>query len=241
MKCKDFRPRIHEFFDAHLSASEMALMESHRASCALCNEYYQELHFVRQAVREKIVLPASSAGTILARVTEGNRPLVLTWLSSVRKKSVDFWRELEPGSLWARVSAFPISMVLLALLFANVAPLRVERLVYLIVSTPPWTIENAGTPLVLNVEVIQDRGELLDLVDTAWRLPYEDSLALVAEIKPEGHAEIDSVLESPRSYALLDAVGITLKGSQFKEVGNLASPFFIYSFQKIDVYEQRGL
>ena len=132
-------------------------------------------------------------------------------------------------------------MVLLALLFANVAPIRVERLVYLIVSTPPWTIENAGTPVVLNIEVVQDRSELSDLVDTAWRLPYEDSLALVAEIKPEGHAEIDSVLQSPRSYALLDAVGTTLRGTQFKEVGNLSSPFFIYSFQKIDVYEQRGL
>ena len=95
--------------------------------------------------------------------------------------------------------------------------------------------------MVLNVEVVQDRSELLDLVDTAWRLPYEDSLVLVAEIKPEGHAEIDSVLKSPRSYALLDAVGTTLRGSQFKEVGKLASPFFIYSFQKIDVYEQRGL
>jgi len=241
MRCKDFRPRIHEFLDAHLSAREMALMEAHQASCDRCNECYQELHFVRQAVSEKIFLPASSARTILARVSERNRPLVSTWLSSVRAKSVDFWRELEPGAFWARVSALPISLVLLALLFANVVPVRVERLVFLIVSTPPWTIENAGTPVVLNVEVVQDRSELLDLVDTAWRLPYEDSLVLVAEIKPEGHAEINSVLESPRSYALLDAVGTTLRGSQFKEVGNLASPFFIYSFQKIDVYEQQGL
>ncbi len=241
MRCKDFRPRIHEFLDAHLSASEMALMEAHRANCDRCNEYYQDLHFVRQAVSEKIFLPESSVRSILARVSEGKRPLLLTWLSSLRSKWVDFRRDLEPASFWAKAGALPISMVFFALLFVNLAPIRVERIAYLIVSVPPWTVDNAGTPVVLSVEVVQDSGKLADLVDTAWRLPYEDSLALVAEIKPEGHAEIDRVLEFPRSYALLDAVGSTLRESRFEKVGDLARPFLIYSFQKIDVYEQQGL
>ena len=159
----------------------------------------------------------------------------------LKTRWVDLWRNLEPGSLWARASALPISAVFLSLLFGTLAPIRVERLAYMIVSTPPWTVENSGIPVVLNVDVVQRSGELADLVDTAWRLPYEDSLSLVAEIKPEGHAEIGNVLEFPRSSALMDAVGSTLRESQFQEVGGLANPFVIYSFQKIDVYEPLGL
>lgn len=241
MRCEDFRPRIHEFIDSYLSASEMALMEAHRKGCDRCNEHLQEIQFVSRAVSEKIHLPEASARAILGRAAATNRLFVIRWLLLLKTKWVDFWRDLEPGCLWARASALPISAVFLSLLFGTLAPIRVERLAYMIVSTPPWTVENSGTPVVINVDVVQRSGELADLVDTAWRLPYEDSLSLVAEIKPEGHAEIDSVLEFPRSSALMDAVGSTLRESQFEEVGGLASPFLIYSFQKIDVYEPLGL
>lgn len=241
MKCEDFRPRIHEFIDSYLSASEMALMEAHRKGCDRCDQYFQELQFVSRAVSEKVFLPESSARAILGRASAANSLFVFRWLLLLKTKWVDFWRDLEPGCLWARASALPISLVFLSLLVGSLAPIRVERLAYLIVSAPPWNVENSGAPVVLHVDVVQRSVELADLVDTAWRLPYEDSLSLVAEIKPGGHAEINSVLEFPRSSALMDAVGSSLRESQFQEVGELASPFLIYSFQKIDVYEPLGL
>lgn len=241
MKCKEFNRKIHEFIDACLPANEMALMEAHRGVCRACSERFQDFLFVRRVIAEKVVLPEVSARSILAKSLEGNRFFLFNWFSQLRTRVVDYWRGFEPRVFVARASALPISILFLVFLFGNLAPIRVERLAYLVVSTPLWTTESSAVPVVLNVQVVQRRGELSDLIDTAWRLPYEDSLAVVAEIKPEGHAEINSILEFPKSYALLNAVGSTLRESRFEKVGQLASPFVIYSFQKIDVYGQRGL
>lgn len=241
MTCRDFSVKVHEFIDAQLSASAVAHMEAHRMGCDRCNNHYQDLLFVRRNLRQRAILPESSARLIMRRVSEGNRFILLRWVSSIKTRLIDLWRDLEPDSLWAKASGLPISVVLMVLLLGSLAPIRVEHLAYLVVSSPPWTVGETGSPVVLNVQVSQDRNELTGLVDTAWRLPYEDSLALVAEIQPEGHAEIGSVLEFPKSYALLDAVGSTLRQSRFEKVGEMTSPFLIYSFQKIDVYEQRGL
>ena len=81
-------------------------------------------------------------------------------------------------------------------------------------------------------------GELDDLMNAVWKMPFEDSLSLVAEIGPEGFVQIGSVLEYPRSPMLLDAVDLTLRGSRFEIAAShdLDSPFMIYSFQKVDVY-----
>ena len=240
MKCAEFRRNSHEFIDFRLSAGENKSMERHLSSCVQCNDYCSDLRFIREVVHTKSHLPDPAAERILARVSQPRRSWLTSWLHSLWSRGVDCWRDCEGGAFWARASALPISLVFMFLLFGNLAPIRVERLAYLIVSHPSWANEQTVDPVVLNVIVLQDRGDLTELVDTAWRLPYEDSLAVVAEIKPDGHAEINSVLESPKSFALLDAVGSTLKTSQFEQIGGLASPFLIYSFQKIDVYE-RGL
>jgi hypothetical protein len=61
----------------------------------------------------------------------------------------------------------------------------------------------------------------------------------VAKITPDGSAEIGDVLEYPKSPDLLEAVELTLRGGQFQTVRaqNLDDTFVIYSFQKVDVYE----
>ncbi len=78
-------------------------------------------------------------------------------------------------------------------------------------------------------------------MNAVFKLPFEDSLYLVAEITPEGSAEIGDVLEYPKSSDLLEAVELTLSGGQFQTVSaqNLEHSFVIYSFQKVDVYENR--
>ena len=79
-------------------------------------------------------------------------------------------------------------------------------------------------------------------MDTAWKIPYEDSLSLVAEITPEGYAQIDDILEYPKNQELLEAVDLTLRCTQFETRHHLSRPFVIYSFQKIDVYgDQKGM
>ncbi len=78
-------------------------------------------------------------------------------------------------------------------------------------------------------------------MSAVWKIPFEDSLSLVATITPEGSAKIGDVLEYPKSPDLLEAVELTLSGGQFQTVSapNLDDSFVIYSFQKVDVYEHR--
>ncbi len=77
-------------------------------------------------------------------------------------------------------------------------------------------------------------------MSAVWKMPFEDSLSLVAAITPEGSAEIGDVLEYPKSQELLRAIALTLRSSQFQTAGahRLDHPFVIYSFQKVDVYEE---
>jgi hypothetical protein len=66
-------------------------------------------------------------------------------------------------------------------------------------------------------------------------------LSLVAKLTPEGSAKIGDVLEYPKSPDLLEAVELTFSGGQFQTVSaqNSDDTFVIYSFQKVDVYENR--
>jgi hypothetical protein len=93
-------------------------------------------------------------------------------------------------------------------------------------------------PVVSSVQARQQKEDLNGLVDAAWRLPYEDSLSLVAEIGPAGFAEIDSILEYPKSSELLNAVNLSLRRSHFERTGGMGNSLLIFSFQKIDVYDR---
>ena len=84
----------------------------------------------------------------------------------------------------------------------------------------------------------QGQTKFKNLMETAWRLPYEDSLSLVAEITEEGHAEIGNVLEYPKSRELFDAVDLALRSSQFVASDSSLRPCVIFSFQKIDVWDR---
>ena len=102
-------------------------------------------------------------------------------------------------------------------------------------------MDSTTTPTTTQVLVRYRSDQLDELMNTVWKMSFEDSLSLVAEIGPEGFAQIENVLVYPRSPTLLNAVDLTLRGSRFEITTshNLESPFMIYSFQKVDVYEDR--
>ena len=87
------------------------------------------------------------------------------------------------------------------------------------------------------VQVLQSNASVDGLVDTAWKIPYEDSFSLIAEISPEGNVRIENILEYPKTMELLHAVDLTLRESQFEGISEMSNAFLIYSFQKVDVYE----
>ncbi len=96
-------------------------------------------------------------------------------------------------------------------------------------------------PVIAQVSVRYQGTEFEDLMTTVWKIPFEDRLSLVAKITADGSAQIGDVLEYPKSPDLLEAVELTLRGGQFQTVSaqNSDVSFVIYSFQKIDVYENR--
>ena len=103
------------------------------------------------------------------------------------------------------------------------------------------TSDPLSRPIIAHVSVHYRGTEIEDLMRAVWKIPFEDSLSLVAKITPEGSDEIGDVLEYPKSPDLLKAVERTLRGGQFQTVSaqNLDDSFVIYSFQKVDVYENR--
>ena len=237
MNCVEFKRQVHEFLDTRLGARQMSSMAEHLRSCSECELLVQEYGSVRRAISQKVKLPASSTAVLLRRLEKERRFVLWVWLSDAISEVSGYIRDLDKRAFWTRASALPITLCFFLVLLPYVTPSRIERLPFLVISgnNPPMVQR------VLNVDVIQGREQFRGLLDTAWRLPYEDSLSLVAEIQPAGNAEIGNVLEYPKSYALLDAVDTVLKGSRFEMETDVGSPVLIYSFQKIDVYEDDTL
>jgi hypothetical protein len=146
-------------------------------------------------------------------------------------------RDLDARLVWTRLAGTPIALTLILLILFSLVPAKTQRLPFLVVLTP-MDMEVDQPVHILNIEVAQSRAEFNHLMTTAWRLPYEDSLSLVAEIEPEGHAIIGDILEYPKSYALLSAVNTALRGTNFEAISERPRAFLIFSFQKIDVYER---
>jgi hypothetical protein len=237
MRCLSFRERVHDFLDSDLKPRDTALMSSHMDSCPACRRLYDGYLFIRSTLSDRTVMPEASAELILRRIRR-KRGFSLRdlrdWADGVRT----YWRDLDRRIIWARVTAMPFTFCLFALLLIHFVPSKVEKLAFLVVSAGPVRGAELSMPLISNVRVRQNRQDLNGLMDTAWRLPYEDSLSLVAEIRPGGYAEIDSILEYPKSRDLLNAVHLSLRGSQFERAGEMGDSVLIFSFQKIDVYDR---
>ena len=145
-------------------------------------------------------------------------------------------RDLDRQAVLCRLSALPVSVVVLFMLASQLPRLPVQHWTFPVYTSESVSPTTSSRPPVL-VQVLQSNERISELMDTAWRIPYEDSFSLVAEISPEGNAQIGNVLEYPKTMELLHAVELTLQESQFEGTSEMSNAFLIYSFQKVDVYE----
>ena len=152
------------------------------------------------------------------------------------RKFLTTLRDMDPQSALCRLSAFPVSLGFLFVLASQLPRLPVQHWTFPVYASDLDSPTTSSRPPVL-VQVLQSNQRINELLDTAWRIPYEDSFSLVAEISPEGNARIGNILEYPKTMELLYAVDLTLQESQFEGTSEMSNAFMIYSFQKVDVYE----
>lgn len=234
MRCQVFQAQIHEFLDGELPPREMSRMEEHRLGCEPCGRDYERLVLIREGIRTRATMPLAAVEQVrhrLDRRLQGWNGLreAADWLRT-------YWRDLDRRFVWSKVSAVPVTLCFFALLLVHFSPARLERLDMLAFSSHP--ADRQGVPFVRSVRMRQTREDIQVLLDVAWRLPFEDSLSVVAEIRPDGIVQIDSVLEYPRSHALLTAVDGALRRSRFDRGPATGNRLVIFSFQKIDVYDE---
>jgi hypothetical protein len=237
MRCQSFRDRVHDFIDGTLAALDMAEMSAHEDACPDCRKLHAEYLLVGAALSGRVRMPEAAAEVILRRI-QAPRGFGLEALRDWADGFRAYWRDLDQRIIWARVTAMPFTLFLFAFLLIQFVPSKVENLVFLVVSAGPARGGELTLPVVSSVQARQQKEDLNGLVDAAWRLPYEDSLSLVAEIGPAGFAEIDSILEYPKSSELLNAVNLSLRRSHFERTGGMGNSLLIFSFQKIDVYDR---
>ncbi len=238
MRCNTFRLQIHEFLDERLPGQEVNAMETHLLHCARCAKFHREFAVVRQLLAQRAHFPVSAARTMLASI-RGSR---VGWLQQAWSGLAGSWQhrsDWDWSVLLSRAAATPFALVLFLFVLFQFVPARTESLSFVLI---PVSSTNSPIHAIVSVQARGDRRELRELMNTAWKLPYEDSLSLVAEVHSEGKVEIDSVLEYPKSPALLNAVHATLRASLLDSGHSGPNRLLIFSFQKIDVYEdERGL
>ncbi len=231
MTCRDFVENIHAFLDVRLSAREMATFDSHMQSCSRCRRVYHQYVQIQQMVVERSHLPGASSKAILRQLH--GKDWKALW-SRLCDRVWTWIRDLDRRLVYLRASTAPFALGLFLILLAQFAPADTERLAFMAIEPQ---LPSHSLPRVLNVEVRQKQPEFDAMLQTAWRLPYEDSLSLVAEVQPEGRLQVEGILEYPKSNDLLNAVRAALNTSYLEKAAGLSNSVLIFSFQKIDVYE----
>jgi hypothetical protein len=188
---------------------------------------------MRQMLSERAHFPDSAARTMIASI----RGSQVGWLRQAWNGLAGSWqhcRDWDWSIVLSRSAAAPFALVLFLFVFFQFVPAQSQSLSFVLIPVPS---ASSRVHAIVSVQARGDRRELRELMNTAWKLPYEDSLSVVAEVRSEGNVEIDSVLEYPKSPALLNAVHATLRASQLDRGRNGPNRLLIFSFQKIDVYE----
>lgn len=236
MRCQKFRDSIHDYLDMQLSVREMTAVQLHLDQCPDCRELHEEYLFVRKALATRITIPDASSQHIWKearkRRTRSLKSVVDHWWDSL----YTLWRDTDRKYIWSKLSATPVTFLFFALLFGHFAPGEIQPSNFYVFSLEDWPESNREVLTVQAVEVEQNRSQLRNLVEAAWKLPYEDSLSLIAEITPEGNARIGDILVHPKSNDLLNAVDLALQNARFDSSPRVPRQFVIYSFQKIDVW-----
>lgn len=238
MTCHEVRERTHEYLDGLMPANQAAVLEEHLKGCEACRENWEDLAWTRQLLSVKEYLPAQAREHILREV----RQRAVSWrthLSVYWDDCRSYWRDIDRGILWSKVSAIPVTLGFFIMILMQFPIAPFQDWTYPVISE-----RRLPSSVFTEQEMTEAQGrhsyaEIDELTDAAWKLPYEDSFSLLAEITPEGHAEIDYVLEYPKSPDLLAAVDANLRTSSFQLSSNVVKPILIYSFQKIDVYSDR--
>ncbi len=236
MNCHEVSHKLSQFVDGEMSPFEARDVQRHLEDCPLCEHHLSELQLIRGALSSPVYLPEGSRRrmrhTLITRVHQkwSDYPPILLG------KFLTTLRDLDRQSALCRLSALPVSLVFLFILASQLPRLPVQHWTFPVYTSGSVSPTTSSRPPVL-VQVLQSDQRISELMDTAWRIPYEDSFSLVAEISPEGNAQIRNVLEYPRSMELLNTVDLTLRESRFEGTSEMSNAFLIYSFQKVDVYE----
>ncbi len=236
MTCQELRQQIHDFLDGELPPRDFAAFNEHVKQCAGCQRYQDEFSWLKNALPVERL--SQSAQEILwkrvrLRVERNWKTRILELGDLLRT----CWRDLDRGVLWSKLTAAPVTLVVFALILTQFGQGSLHE--YPMLATLAPTSSPLSKPAITQVSVHYQGTEFEDLMTAVWKIPFEDSLSLVAKLTPEGSAKIGDVLEYPKSPDLLEAVELTLSGGQFQTVRaqNLDDTFVIYSFQKVDVYE----
>jgi len=243
MTCQELRQRIHEFLDGELPPKDFAVLNEHIKQCAGCQRFHDEFSWVQEALSFER-LPQSVQEALWKRVKTRVEDNFEAQCWGLWDSFRTFWRDLDRRLLWSTLTAAPVTLAFFVAILTQFGQVNFQDWTYPMMATLSPTSSPISGPLITQVSVRYGGTEIDDLMSAVWKMPFEDSLSLVASITPEGSAEIGAVLEYPKSQDLLRAIDLTLRGSQFQTAGtqNLDHPFVIYSFQKVDVYEDsKGL
>ena len=238
MTCQELRQQIHDFLDGELPPRDFAAFNEHVKQCAGCQRYQDEFSWLKNALSVER-LSQSAQEMLWKRVrlrVERNWKTRILELGDLLRTC---WRDLDRGVLWSKLTATPVTLLVFAMILTQFGQSSLHE--YPMMATLSPTSSPLSRPVIAQVSVHYQGSEFEDLMTAVWKIPFEDSLSLVAKITPDGSAEIGDVLEYPKSPDLLEAVELTLSGGQFQTVRaqNLDDTFVIYSFQKVDVYENR--
>ncbi|MDA2934354.1 zf-HC2 domain-containing protein [Acidobacteria bacterium AH-259-D05] len=243
MNCHKFRRKIHEFLDGELPPREFSTFRKHLNQCAQCRQEHDEFIWVKGALPFQRLSPS-----LQRQLWKGVERRVedALWIQPAHlwDNWRTFWRDLDRRVVWSKLAAVPVTLAFFVLILVQFEPVNLQQWTYPMMATVSAASSSSAEPITTQVPVRFSGVEIDHLMSAVWELPFEDSLSLVAEITPEGYAQIEDVLEYPKSQALLTAINLTLRGSQFEmtPAQSLDAPFVIYSFQKVDVYEDhRGL
>ena len=237
MSCQQAKESLHEYMDGELRGQETLSVRAHLEVCENCRRHLDELLLIQGAMAIPVALPGPSQQLSFRRLDARSRRGWLAPLAELLDYSWTYWRDLDKNVVRAKLLAVPLSLMF----FFTIADQFPER------AMQAWTYsvfhrshagQQAERPVM--VQVLQPSRAINDLVDAAWRIPYEDSLSVLAEIDSFGGASIGDILEYPKNSELLEKVGRTLEQARFDFGQGVPESFIIYSFQKVDVYEGRG-
>jgi hypothetical protein len=242
MTCQYVRERIHDYLDGELPANQASTLEVHLEHCEICSNELEDLRWTRHLLSGRERLPQPACEYILRQVNLRAGTSWKSWFLEQWSDMISYWRDLDRPILWSKLSAVPVTVGFFVMILMQFPLVSVQEWTY-----PAFTIRQLPSSvfsesLLTQVQARHTSAEIGDLMSAAWKIPYEDSLSLLAEITPEGNAEIGHVLEYPKSQTLLQAVDDTFRSARFQTAQSrhqrkhVNRAVVIYSLQKIDVY-----